>query len=66
MRLADYIKTPEHRSAFASALGVTVEAVRYWEKGARTPRPGTMRRIMELTARQVTPMDFLGASERAA
>ena len=59
MRLADYIKKPEQRAAFASALGVTVEAVRYWEKGERTPRPGTMRRIMDLTDGDVTPMDFM-------
>lgn len=65
MKLADYIKGPEHRAAFAAALGVTVEAVRFWEKGDRTPRPDTMRRIMELTGRDVTPMDFLPAEAAA-
>lgn len=66
MKLADYIKGPEHRAAFASALDVTVEAVRLWEKGDRTPRPDTMRRIMDLTGREVTPIDFLPSATEAA
>jgi len=59
MKLSAYIKNPKQRAAFAAALGVTVEAVRYWENGNRTPRPDKMRAIMDLTGGDVTPMDFM-------
>ena len=61
MRLSDYTKNPEGREALAKKLGVTVEAVRLWEKGERIPRPATQRRIMEITDKLVTPMDFMAA-----
>jgi transcriptional regulator with XRE-family HTH domain len=65
MKLADYTANPEGRAKLAKTLGVSEEAVRLWEKGERTPRPAMQRRIMEITGRLVTPMDFM-ASEAAA
>ena len=59
MRLSDYTKNTAGRAALAQKLGVTVEAVRLWEAGLRTPRPATQRKIMEITGKLVTPMDFM-------
>lgn len=59
MKLADFTKNAEGRAKLARALNVTTEAVRLWENGQRTPRPATQRRIMEITGKLVTPMDFM-------
>ena len=47
------------RADFARRVGVTVEAVRLWERGDRTPRRQALTSIMETTGGQVTANDFL-------
>lgn len=44
---------------FAEMLGGVSEfGVRKWARGERTPRPGAIRRIHEVTAGQVAAGDF--------
>ena len=59
MKLADFTKNAEGRAKLAREPNVPPEAVRLWENGQRTPRPATQRRIMEITGKLVTPMDFM-------
>ena len=44
----------------AKGAGFSRHAVAKWCSGARVPRPDEMRRIYELTMRQVGPNDFYG------
>jgi DNA-binding XRE family transcriptional regulator len=60
MKLAPYLsECGIDRTQFAKTIGCSVEAVRLWEIGERTPRGEWMQKIMTATAGAVTPMDFL-------
>jgi len=66
MTLSDYLQTHQlTRTDAAQAFGVSVEAVRLWLAGARTPRPEQMRRIIAATNGLVTANDFLSEQEPA-
>jgi transcriptional regulator with XRE-family HTH domain len=46
---------------FAEAIGVSVETVRRYCEGTRTPRPALMAKIKAATAGSVTADDFVPA-----
>lgn len=59
MKLTEYLDTNSvSRTDFAKQVGVTVEAVRLWERGERFPRPGAMKAIINLTGGNVGWEDF--------
>ena len=59
MSLKEFIETyPGGRAALAKALGRSVEALRLWESGDRTPSSTTMNRIIEISGGALTPNDF--------
>jgi len=59
MKLTDYLDANSvSRIDFAKQVGVTVEAVRLWERGERFPRRATMKAIIDLTGGNVGWEDF--------
>ena len=68
MKLSGYMKL-HHISPDDMATridGVSASAVRKWMYGERMPRPEQMRRIAEITERQVMPNDFILELSEAA
>ena len=54
------------RRQFADRIGVQPNAIVKWERGERTPRPESIRRIADVTCGEVTANDFIdlhGGSE---
>lgn len=66
MRLKEYLKVNDLTYAdFASRLGVTEGAVRYWASGERLPNRAAMAKIVKATNGDVMPNDFYGRPEVA-
>lgn len=53
------------RAEMASRLGVSVEAVRRWTSGERTPRPMHMAAIKRVTRGAVTADSFVAGRDAA-
>jgi len=59
MKLIDYMDmTKTSRADMAAALSVSVECIRLWMCGERTPRPAQAEAIRALTKGAVTAVDF--------
>ena len=59
MKLNDYVKSHEMSIAEAArSFGSTNQAMYYWTKGLRIPRPATMKKIQAWTGGKVGPKDF--------
>lgn len=52
------------RKILAKHLGVTIQAVGYYAKGRKIPRPETMAKIVSHTKGEVTANDFYGIEEK--
>ena len=60
-RLAQYlVERGETERAFAEKLGVSPSTVSRWVRGARTPRPAMIRKILQVTGGCVTAAGFYG------
>lgn len=60
MRLSKYLSDHElSLTKFAQDMGVSVETVRRYREGERTPRPEQMAKIKAITAGAVTADDFM-------
>ncbi len=65
MTLAEYLSKNEiRRDEFAHRIGVSEVSVTRYANGRRTPRPESMRAIIEATNGAVTPNDFLPPVEQ--
>ncbi|MEM4359697.1 MAG: DUF5664 domain-containing protein [Candidatus Bilamarchaeaceae archaeon] len=59
MKLEDYMRTHNlNPTKLAIALGVTRQAISYWTKGLRKPRPYYANLLVRITGGQVTPEDL--------
>jgi transcriptional regulator with XRE-family HTH domain len=67
MKLADYLSAKQMADAdFATAIGVTRQAVHRYKTGERMPEWPVLARIKDVTAGEVSPDDFLQSPERAS
>lgn len=44
----------------AKKLGVTQEAVSYWENGKKHPKRSTFKKLIEISNGEIKPEDYLG------
>jgi transcriptional regulator with XRE-family HTH domain len=67
MKLADYLAAKEMADAdFATAIGVTRQAVHRYKTGERMPEWAVLARIKDVTAGEVSPDDFLQSPPQPA